>query len=74
MGGAAAVGAVFAGLVVAFGGFPTLALTGATAGALLFAALRLELGEGEPQAGEHGRPAVMATRQDVRASAECHVK
>lgn len=44
MGGAAAVGAVFAGLVVAFGGFPALALAGATAGALLFAALRLGLG------------------------------
>jgi MFS family permease len=44
MGGAAAIGAVFAGLVVAFGGFPALALAGATAGALLFAALRLGLG------------------------------
>jgi MFS family permease len=46
MGGAAAVGAVFAGLVVAFGGFPVLALAGATIGALLFAALRLGLGDG----------------------------
>lgn len=44
MGGAAAVGAVFAGLVVAFGGFPALALAGATVGTLLFAALRLGLG------------------------------
>jgi hypothetical protein len=34
-----------AGLVVAFGGFPALALAGATAGALLFAALRLGLGD-----------------------------
>jgi MFS family permease len=41
MGGAAAIGAVFAGLVVAVGGFPALALVGATAGALLFAGLRL---------------------------------
>jgi MFS family permease len=48
MGGAAAVGAVFAGLVVAFGGFPVLALAGATVGGLLFAALRLGLGSGEP--------------------------
>jgi MFS family permease len=44
MGGAAAIGAVFAGLVVAFGGFPALALAGATVGTLLFAALRLGLG------------------------------
>lgn len=50
MGGAAAIGAVFAGLVVAFGGFPALALAGATAGALLFAALRLGLGAGELRA------------------------
>jgi MFS family permease len=42
MGGAAAVGAVIAGIVVAAGGFPALALTGATAGALLFAWLRLD--------------------------------
>jgi MFS family permease len=41
MGGAAAIGAVFAGLVVAAGGFPALALTGATAGALLLTWLRL---------------------------------
>ena len=47
MGGAAAIGAVFAGLVVAFGGFPALALAGATAGALLFATLRLGLVGGE---------------------------
>jgi MFS family permease len=47
MGGAAAVGAVFAGVVVAFGGFPVLALAGATAGALLVAALRLGLGNQE---------------------------
>jgi MFS family permease len=40
MGGAAAIGAVFAGLVVAFGGFPALALAGATVGAILFAGLR----------------------------------
>jgi MFS family permease len=52
MGGAAAIGAVFAGLVVAFGGFPALALAGATAGALLFVALRLGLGGGELR----GRP------------------
>jgi MFS family permease len=45
MGGAAAIGAAFAGLVVAFGGFPALALAGATAGALLVAALRLGLGD-----------------------------
>jgi MFS family permease len=45
MGGAAAVGAVFAGLVVAVGGFPALAIAGATAGALLFAALRFGLGD-----------------------------
>jgi MFS family permease len=44
MGGAAAVGAVFAGIVVAYGGFPALALAGATVGSLLFAALRLGLG------------------------------
>jgi MFS family permease len=50
MGGAAAIGAVFAGLVVAFGGFPALALAGATAGILLFAALRLGLGDGELRA------------------------
>jgi MFS family permease len=48
MGGAAAVGAVFAGLVVAAGGFPALALAGAAAGALLFAALRLGLGYRAP--------------------------
>jgi MFS family permease len=41
MGGAAAIGAVFAGLVVAAGGFPALAMTGATAGALLLTWLRL---------------------------------
>jgi MFS family permease len=40
MGGAAAVGAVFAGLVVAFGGFPALALAAASVGAILFAGLR----------------------------------
>jgi MFS family permease len=45
MGGAAAIGAVFAGLVVAIGGFPALALAGATVGALLFGALRLGLGD-----------------------------
>jgi MFS family permease len=42
MGGAAAVGAVLAGVVVAAGGFPALALLGATAGALLFTWLRLD--------------------------------
>jgi MFS family permease len=47
MGGAAAIGAVFAGLVVAFGGFPALALAGATVGAMLFVALRFGLGGGE---------------------------
>jgi MFS family permease len=41
MGGAAAIGAVFAGLVVAAGGFPALALTGATAGLLLLTWLRV---------------------------------
>jgi MFS family permease len=41
MGGAAAIGAVFAGLVVAAGGFPALALTGATAGLLLLTWVRV---------------------------------
>jgi MFS family permease len=49
MGGAAAIGAVFAGIVVAVGGFPALALAGATAGALLLSGLRLGLaGERKP--------------------------
>jgi MFS family permease len=56
MGGAAAVGAVFAGLVVAFGGFPALALAGATVGALLFAALRLGLGDQEPATAAVAQP------------------
>jgi hypothetical protein len=57
MGGAAAIGAVFAGLVVAFGGFPALALAGATAGALLLAALRLGLGDAAPTARNLAEPA-----------------
>lgn len=50
MGSAAAVGAVLAGLVVAFGGFPALALAGAAGGALLLAGLRLGLAAHDPAA------------------------
>jgi MFS family permease len=57
MGGAAAIGAVFAGLVVAFGGFPALALAGATAGALLLGALRLGLGDAAATARNLAEPA-----------------
>lgn len=56
MGSAAAVGAVFAGLVVAFGGFPALALAGAAGGALLLAGLRLGLAADDSAAAIVSQP------------------